>query len=122
MRSAYGWTARWPSTGTQLVKAALDGFGLAYVHEDAFREPLKDGRHVQILGGWTPPFPGYHLYYPSRRHPAPAFTCWWRLRHQAWRRTPGQYPGAAASRLSKPAVNRAGASEGVAPLQPRDLR
>ncbi|AAK64948.1 MULTISPECIES: LysR family transcriptional regulator [Sinorhizobium] len=58
----------------QIVKAALDGFGLTYVHEDVVREYLKNGRLVQILDDWTPPFPGYHLYYPSRRHPSPAFT------------------------------------------------
>ncbi|RVM49883.1 LysR family transcriptional regulator [Sinorhizobium meliloti] len=58
----------------QIVKAALDGFGLTYVHEDVVREYLKNGRLVQVLDDWTPPFPGYHLYYPSRRHPSPAFT------------------------------------------------
>ncbi|WFU10309.1 LysR family transcriptional regulator [Rhizobium sp. CB3090] len=58
----------------QLVRAALDGFGLAYVHEDVVREYLDDGRLVQVLAEWSPPFPGYHLYYPSRRHPSPAFT------------------------------------------------
>ncbi|RVR13187.1 LysR family transcriptional regulator [Sinorhizobium meliloti] len=58
----------------QIVKAALDGFGLTYVHEDVVREYLKDGRLMQVLDDWTPPFPGYHLYYPSRRHPSPAFT------------------------------------------------
>jgi DNA-binding transcriptional LysR family regulator len=27
-----------------------------------------------VLADWCPPFPGYHLYYPSRRHPSPAFS------------------------------------------------
>jgi DNA-binding transcriptional LysR family regulator len=58
----------------QIVKAALDGYGLTYVHQDVVREYLNDGRLVQVLDDWTPPFPGYHLYYPSRRHPSPAFT------------------------------------------------
>lgn len=58
----------------QVVGAALDGYGLTYVHEDVVREYLDDGRLVQVLDDWTPPFPGYHLYYPSRRHPSPAFT------------------------------------------------
>lgn len=58
----------------QMIRAALDGYGLAYVHEDAVREYLGDGRLLQVLDDWTPPFPGYHLYYPSRRHPSPAFT------------------------------------------------
>lgn len=32
------------------------------------------GRLVQVLDDWTPPFAGYHLYYPSRRHASPAFS------------------------------------------------
>lgn len=58
----------------QVIRAALDGYGLACVHEDVVREYLNDGRLVQVLGNWSQPFPGYHLYYPSRRHPSPAFT------------------------------------------------
>ncbi|MBX5170692.1 MULTISPECIES: LysR family transcriptional regulator [unclassified Rhizobium] len=58
----------------QIVKAALDGYGLTYVHEDVVREDLENGRLVQVLDDWSPPFPGYHLYYPSRRHSSPAFT------------------------------------------------
>jgi DNA-binding transcriptional LysR family regulator len=34
---------------------------------------LNDGRLVRVLADWCPPFPGYHLYYPSRRQPTPAF-------------------------------------------------
>jgi DNA-binding transcriptional LysR family regulator len=58
----------------QTVIGALDGYGIAYLHEDAVREHLDSGRLVQILADWTPPFAGYHLYYPSRRHPSPAFS------------------------------------------------
>jgi DNA-binding transcriptional LysR family regulator len=50
------------------------GFGLACVLEDLVRAHLADGRLVQVLADWCPPFPGYHLYYPSRRQPTPAFT------------------------------------------------
>ncbi len=57
----------------QLIRAALDGFGLAFVHEDVVLEHLDSGRLVQVLGEWSPRFPGYHLYYPSRRHSSPAF-------------------------------------------------
>ena len=32
-----------------------------------------DGRLVRVLDDWCPPFPGYHLYYPSRRQHTPAF-------------------------------------------------
>jgi DNA-binding transcriptional LysR family regulator len=55
------------------LHAALAGFGLAYVPEDAVQAHLADGRLVRVLEDWCPPFPGYHLYYPSRRQPAPAF-------------------------------------------------
>ncbi|RWY77398.1 LysR family transcriptional regulator [Rhizobium leguminosarum] len=58
----------------QTITGALDGYGIAYLHEDAVREHLIRGRLVQVLADWTPPFPGYHLYYPSRRHPSPAFS------------------------------------------------
>ena len=56
-----------------MMKAALSGFGLAYLPEDRVRAPIADGRLVRVLADWCPPFPGYHLYYPSRRQPTPAF-------------------------------------------------
>ncbi|WFU07787.1 LysR family transcriptional regulator [Rhizobium sp. CB3090] len=58
----------------QVLAAALDGYGLAYLHEDVTRQHIAEGRLVQVLDDWCPPFPGYHLYYPSRRHQSPAFT------------------------------------------------
>ncbi|MBB2753184.1 UNVERIFIED_ORG: DNA-binding transcriptional LysR family regulator [Rhizobium aethiopicum] len=58
----------------QIVKAALDGYGLTYIHEDVVQDHLDSGRLVQVLEDWSQPFSGYHLYYPSRRHPSPAFT------------------------------------------------
>jgi DNA-binding transcriptional LysR family regulator len=57
-----------------ILDAALDGFGLAYLPEGQMRAHLADGRLVRVLADWCPPFPGYHLYYPSRRQPTPAFT------------------------------------------------
>jgi DNA-binding transcriptional LysR family regulator len=56
-----------------ILDAALDGFGLAYLPEGQMRAHLADGRLVRVLADWCPPFPGYHLYYPSRRQPTPAF-------------------------------------------------
>ena len=56
-----------------MLKAALAGFGLAYLPEDQVGAHLTEGRLVRVLGDWCPPFPGYHLYYPSRRQPTPAF-------------------------------------------------
>jgi len=55
------------------MKAALAGFGLAYLPEDRVQAHLADGRLVRVLADWCPPFSGYHLYYPSRRQPTPAF-------------------------------------------------
>jgi DNA-binding transcriptional LysR family regulator len=55
------------------LNAALAGFGLAYLPEDQIQAQLADGRLIRVLADWCPPFPGYHLYYPSRRQPTPAF-------------------------------------------------
>ena len=55
------------------MNAVLDGLGLAYLPEDQVQPHLADGRLIRVLADWCPPFPGYHLYYPSRRQPTPAF-------------------------------------------------
>jgi DNA-binding transcriptional LysR family regulator len=54
--------------------AALAGFGLAYLPEDQVEQDLRSGRLVRVLADWCPRFPGYHLYYPSRRQPTLAFS------------------------------------------------
>ena len=56
-----------------IVRAALDGPGLACVLEDLVADHLVSGRLVRVLADWCPPFAGYHLYYPSRRQPTAAF-------------------------------------------------
>ncbi|MGH8463168.1 MAG: LysR substrate-binding domain-containing protein, partial [Pseudomonas sp.] len=56
------------------LDAALNGLGLAYMPEDLVLEHIEGGRLVRVLADWCPPFPGYHLYYPSRRQTSPAFT------------------------------------------------
>ncbi|MBR0556509.1 LysR family transcriptional regulator [Ciceribacter sp. L1K23] len=56
-----------------VLRAALEGHGLAFLFEDMVDEHLAAGRLVSVLDDWTPPFAGYHLYYPSRRHVSPAF-------------------------------------------------
>lgn len=58
---------------TLVLMAALEGLGLAYVPEDVVRTHVTEGRLVRLLADWCPPFSGYHLYYPSRRQPTPAF-------------------------------------------------
>lgn len=46
---------------------------LAYLPEEEFAPHLEEGRLTRVLEDWCPPFLGYHLYYPSRRQPSPAF-------------------------------------------------
>jgi DNA-binding transcriptional LysR family regulator len=54
-----------------LIRAALDGVGLAFVSEEHAAPHLANGALVRVLEDWCPPFPGFFLYYPSRRqHPA----------------------------------------------------
>jgi DNA-binding transcriptional LysR family regulator len=57
-----------------LLQAALQGLGLAYLTESQVEPYLSSGTLVRVLADWCPPFSGYHLYYPSRRQPSPAFT------------------------------------------------
>lgn len=56
-----------------LMATALHGTALVMVMEDMVRRHLADGRLVRVLEAWCPPFSGYHLYYPNRRHPSSAF-------------------------------------------------
>ena len=58
---------------THIVTAALAGFGLAFVPEDLVAPHVAKGRLKPVLEDWCAPFPGYHLYYPSRRQSSPAF-------------------------------------------------
>ena len=55
------------------LRAALAGFGLAYLPEDQVQAHLATGNLVRVLADWCAPFSGYHLYYPSRRQHTPAF-------------------------------------------------
>jgi len=57
-----------------IIKAASNGLGLACLPDDTIKTALSDGRLVRVLDNWCPPFPGYRLYYPSRRQNSPAFT------------------------------------------------
>jgi DNA-binding transcriptional LysR family regulator len=50
-----------------LVTAALDGAGLACTLENHVAEHIEAGRLVRVLDDWCHPFPGFFLYYPSRR-------------------------------------------------------
>ena len=61
------------NTLDMLTDAALDGFGLAHLPLDQVRHHISSGRLKRVLTDWSKPFPGYHLYYPSRRQPTAAF-------------------------------------------------
>lgn len=62
------------NSATLLLEGALKGLGLAYLTEGHVQPHLSEGRLVRVLADWCSPFSGYHLYYPSRRQPSPAFT------------------------------------------------
>lgn len=57
----------------QVLAAAIAGFGLAYLPEDMVAPHIAAGTLRQVLDDWTPAFPGFHIYYPSRRQHSPAF-------------------------------------------------
>lgn len=62
------------NTIRQRLDSALQGLGLAYMPEDVAAPCIASGQLVRVLEDWCPPFSGYHLYYPSRRHASPAFS------------------------------------------------
>jgi DNA-binding transcriptional LysR family regulator len=51
-----------------VIRAALAGVGLGLAFEEQVAEYLAKRRLVRVLEDWSPPFPGFFLYYPSRRH------------------------------------------------------
>jgi DNA-binding transcriptional LysR family regulator len=55
-----------------IVAAALEGAGLAFAFEPMVAKDIADGRLVRVLEDWTPSFPGFFLYYPSREFLRPA--------------------------------------------------
>ena len=57
-----------------MIQAALDGAGLAWVAEDRVTEHLASGALVRVLEDWCPPFPGFFLYYPTRKQQPAALT------------------------------------------------
>jgi DNA-binding transcriptional LysR family regulator len=61
------------NTSSLIVQAALAGMGLASLPSHIVESELARDRLKQVLADWCPPFPGYHLYYPSRRQQSPAF-------------------------------------------------
>jgi len=61
--------------GTNLrLHAALAGLGAAYLPEDLALPHIAAGRLKRVLEEWCPTYPGFHLYYPSRRQASLAFS------------------------------------------------
>lgn len=56
-----------------IIDAAIAGRGLVCMPDHLVAPQLASGDLIQVLDDWCPPFPGYHLYYPSRRQATPAF-------------------------------------------------
>ena len=54
------------NSSEMVVAAALDGYGLAWVPDDAVGEHIANGRLVSVLDDWSQTFPGYHAYYATR--------------------------------------------------------
>ncbi len=76
----------------QAIVAAVAGLGLTSTLEGMVADPIAAGRLVRVLDDWCPPFPGYHLYYPSRRQSSAAFQIL--LEALRWRGGPGRDGGA----------------------------
>jgi DNA-binding transcriptional LysR family regulator len=51
-----------------VIRAVLNGVGIGTAMEETLKDLIADGRLVQVLREWCPTFPGYFLYYPSRRN------------------------------------------------------
>jgi DNA-binding transcriptional LysR family regulator len=60
------------NTNSLALRAVLDGLGLGYCLDDMAAEAIADGRLIRVLEDWCEPFPGFHIYYPSRRLLSPA--------------------------------------------------
>lgn len=56
------------------LDAALEGYRLTFVMENRVMPEIEQGRLVRVLEDWCDPFPGYHLFYPSRRQHSQAFS------------------------------------------------
>lgn len=57
----------------QILNAAISGYGFGFVPDGLAIPEIEAGRLVQVLSDWCPSYPGYHLYYPSRRQSSAAF-------------------------------------------------
>jgi DNA-binding transcriptional LysR family regulator len=70
-----------------ILRAAIEGAGLAYVNEWNAREALAGKRLIQVLADWTPPYRGLCLYYPRHRHMTAGMRAFTKLLREAATRT-----------------------------------
>lgn len=57
-----------------VIEAALAGVGIGLAYEEQVAEHIAKRRLVRVLEDWTPPFPGFFMYYASRQHQPAALT------------------------------------------------
>ncbi|HHD7462680.1 TPA: LysR family transcriptional regulator [Klebsiella oxytoca] len=57
-----------------ILDAAIEGHGLAYLPYDQVQQAIQEKKLTRVLEKFTPDLPGYHLYYPHRRHAGSAFS------------------------------------------------
>lgn len=57
-----------------VTRAAIDGVGLAFMAEEHAAPHFAAGALVRVLEDWCQPFPGFFLYYPSRRQQSAALS------------------------------------------------
>ena len=50
-----------------VIRASIDGVGLAFVSDERVEAQIESGELIRVLEDWCQPFPGFFLYYPSRR-------------------------------------------------------
>lgn len=51
-----------------VIQAALDGVGVGLAYEEQVAGYIAKRQLVRVLEDWTPPTPGFFMYYPSRQH------------------------------------------------------
>ncbi|WP_111496233.1 LysR family transcriptional regulator [Marinobacter bohaiensis] len=56
----------------QMLDAALEGYGLAYLPDDVVGPYVTEGRLQYVLEDWFPTHPGLHVFYPHRKQSSPA--------------------------------------------------
>lgn len=60
-------TGQWIyNSSSPILRAALAGQGVAFLPDDMVTAHIAEGQLIRVLDDWCPPYPGYHLYYPSR--------------------------------------------------------